>query len=52
MQTQQTQNRFPGPNSYEDFRETGPRAYGRNFTGRLLLTLIDDEVQRSVEFLL
>ena len=25
MQTQQTQNRFPGPKSYRGFRETGPR---------------------------
>ena len=26
MQTQQTQNGFPGPKSYPDFRETGPRS--------------------------
>ena len=26
MQTQQTQNSFPGPKSYWDFRETGPRS--------------------------
>ena len=25
MQTQQTQNSFPGPKSYGDFWETGPR---------------------------
>ena len=26
MLTQQTQNNFPGPKSYRDFRETGPRS--------------------------
>ena len=27
MSIQQTQNSFPGPKSYRDFRETGPRVY-------------------------
>ena len=26
MQTEQTENSFPGPKSYRDFRETDPRA--------------------------
>ena len=53
MQTQlYTQNSSPSPKSYQDFQETGPRAYSRDFTGMLPLTLIDDKVQRSVEFLL
>ena len=30
MQTQQTQNSFPGPKSYRDFRETGP--WGRGWS--------------------
>ena len=41
MQRQQTQNSFPGPKSYRDFRETGPwfvrLGYYRAFTHRLQL---------------
>ena len=38
MQTQQTQNSFPGRKSYQDFRETGPRSSSRKVSLSIVLT--------------